>query len=424
MKNELRFIGALCLALGFIALPVFGGGRSEAKAAAPGTVTLTFYGFSDWVATEPWVKAYNDAKAQFEAENPGYRIELQSDPWGDWEQKNRTMFASGNPADVFFVNNPDVPAFANSGSLLDLSGYTGAGYFDQFFPGVTAMYRWNGKQIAIPFTTDCRIFWYNKEIFAQAGLDPDKPPATWEELVSYAKTITQKTGKYGFGLDLGLKEFPMQAAFNASNGSGIIVDAAGNITPNADSPEFRAYLQMLLDLKPAFEPDYANLNHHDVARLFAEGQLGMIIGNTLAETTVYEKNFYGQALVPRMNASAPNGSYGGGFGIAVSSRTRAPEQAVKFAQLLCSVKYNAEAISDLPAFTAGLAASEFAANPRNKIYMEQIQYARQFQPKTLYFLEIEAAFYDTVVEVVIGGESIDNAVKKLTDRINRIVSEK
>ncbi|MDR0387915.1 MAG: extracellular solute-binding protein [Treponema sp.] len=424
MKNTLRFIPALCLALCLVTLPVFGGGKSEVKPAAPGTVTLTFYGFSDWVATEPWAKAYGDAKAQFEAENPGYRIEIQSDPWGDWEQKNRTMFASGNPADVFFVNNPDVPAFANSGNLLDLSPYTGAAYFEQFFPGVTAMYLWNGKHVAIPFTTDCRIFWYNKDIFTQAGLDPDKPPTTWAELVSYANTITQKTGKYGFGLDLGLKEFPMQAAFNASNGSVITVDAEGNITPNVDTPEFRAYLQMLLDLKPTFEPDYANLNHHDVARLFVEGQLGMIIGNTLVETNVYEKNFHGQSLVPRMNASAPNGSYGGGFGIAVSSRTRAPEQAVKFAQLLCSARYNAPAISDLPASSDGLAVSEFAANPRNKVYMEQIRYARQFQPKTLYFMEIQAACYDTVVEVVMGGESIDNAIRKLTGQINRIISEK
>jgi multiple sugar transport system substrate-binding protein len=420
MKNKLRFLAALCLVLCLVALPVFGGGRSEAKPAAPGTATLTFYGFSDWVATEPWAKAYNDAKAQFEAENPGYRIELQSDPWGDWELKNRTMFASGNPADVFFVNNPDVPTFANSGNLLDLSGYAAPGYFDQFFQGVLSMYRWNGKTVAIPFTTDCRILWINKDIFAQAGLDPNKPPTTWAEMVSYSRTITEKTGKYGFGVDFGNKEFPVQAAFNASNGQVIKVDNAGNITPNVDTPEFRAYLQMLLDLKPTFEPDYANLNHHDVARLFAEGQIGMIIGNTLVETNVYEKNFYAQSLVPRMNASAPNGSYGGGFGIAVSSRTRYPEQAVKFAQLLCSVKYNAPAISDLPAFAAGLAVSEFAADPRNKVYMDQIQYARQFQPKTLYFTEIQAACYDMVIEVVIGGETIDNAVRRLTDQINRI----
>jgi multiple sugar transport system substrate-binding protein len=406
-----------------LAVPLFAGGGKQGGAASSQTITLTYYSFSDWTASDPFDKAYNEAKAQFEAENPGYRIELQSDPWGDWELKYKTMFASGNPADIFIVNNPDFPAFANSGNLLDLGTYTPAGFFDQYFPGVQAMYQWQGKNMGVAFTTDCRILWYNKEIFTQAGLDPNKPPATWAELLSYARTITQKTGKYGFGMDLGLKEFPAQALFNTSNASVIKVDSSGKITPNVDTPEFRAFLQLLLDLKPTFEPDYANLNHHDVAKLFTEGQMGIIIGNTLVQTDIYSKNWYGQALIPKMTASSPNGSFGGGFGIAVSSKTRAPAQAVKFAQLLTNAKYNARMISDIPASEAGLAVSESSRDPRFAVYLDQIKYARQAQPKTLYYAEIDMACYDTVVEVVVGGQGIDAAVRSLTDRINRIIRE-
>jgi len=127
--------------------------------------------------------------------------------------------------------------------------------------------------------------------------------------------------------------------------------------------------------------------------------------------------------VPRMNTSVANGSFGGGFGIAVSSRTKAPEQAVKFAKLLTSAKYNAPAISDVPASNAGLAVSQFATSPKYAVYRDQIQYARQAQPKTLYYAEIDAACYDTVVEVVVGGKSIDTAISQLADRISRIVSQ-
>lgn len=421
MKEMWKSIVMRLFVFCIIAAPVCAGGRSESKPAG-GTVTLTYYAFSEWTATDPWAKAYAEAKAQFEAENPGYRIELQSDPWGDWELKYKTMFASGSPADIFIVNNPDFPTFANSGNLLDMAPYAGGGFFGAYFPGVQSMYQWQGKNMAIAFTTDCRILWYNRELFAASGLDPAKPPRTWDELLSYAKTIKDKTGKYGFGMDLGLKEFPAQALFCASPASVIQVDASGKITPKVDTPEFRRYLQLLVNLKPVFEPDYANLNHHDVARLFAEGQMGMIIGNTLEETDIYSKNFYGQALVPKMSASAPEGSFGGGFGIAVSSRTKAPAQAVKFAQLLTSARYNAPAISDVPASNAGLAASQFASSPKYKVYLDQIQYARQAQPKTLYYAEIDAACYDTVVEVVVGGQNIDAAIARLTERINRIAS--
>ena len=398
---------------------VFATGARQAGGSS-GTATLTYYGFSEWTATDPWGKAYAGAKAQFEAENPGYRIELQSDPWGDWEMKYKTMFAAGNPADVFIVNNPDFPTFANSGNLLDLDAHVQRGFFDGFFPGVQAMYQWQGRNRAIAFTTDTRIFWYNKELFSAAGLDPNKAPTTWDELLSFAKQIRERTGRYGFGMDLGLTEFPAQGLWCAGGSSVINVDNSGKITPNVNTAEFRRFLQFLIDLRPTFQPDFATMNHHDVARLFAEGQYGMIIGNTLEETDIYSKNFWGQALVPKMNASAPNGSFGGGFGIAVSSRTRFPEQAVKFAQLLTSARYNADAISDVPASSAGLAVSQFTT-PKYRIYSEQIQYSRQPQPKTLYYAEIDRACYDTIVEVLVGGISIDRAITSLTDRINRIV---
>ena len=193
----------------------FAGGNRDSGTGGS-TVTLTYYGFSEWTASDPWARAYNDAKAQFESENPGYRIELQSDPWGDWEMKYRTMFAAGNPADIFIVNNPDFPAFANSGNLLDFDAHVQRGFFDQFFPGVQAMYQWQGSNKAIAFTTDTRIFWYNKELFTAAVLDPDRPPTTWDEMLSYARQIRDRTGRYGFGMDLGLTEFPAQGLWCAS----------------------------------------------------------------------------------------------------------------------------------------------------------------------------------------------------------------
>ena len=395
---------------------------SPEQSAAAEDVVLTYYGFSEWTTSEPFYAAYLEAVDKFEAENPGYKIDIQADSWGDWEQKYKTMFAAGNPADIFIVNNPDFPTFANSGSLLNMDSYVDPGYFDGFFPGVQAMYNWQGNNMGIAFTTDCRILWYNTDIFEEAGLDPDSPPTTWAELIDYATTITDKTGKYGFGMDLGLNEFPTQAAFCASNGSIINVAADGSITPNVDTAEFKGYLQLLLDMKPTFQPDYTILNHHDVAVQFVEGQMGIIIGNTLTETDAYSKPHLARALIPKMDASAPNGSFGGGFGISVSGSTKAPEQAVKFAQILCDAMFNARLMSDIPASEAGLAQCSYATDPDFDIYLTQIKYARQAQPKTLFYAEIDAAVHETVIEVVVGGTAIDAAIADLAAKITQIVS--
>ena len=396
---------------------------AEEAAAPVEAQTITFYGFSDWMDAEPYKAVYEEVKATFEAENPGITVELQSDPWGDWEQKYKTMFASGNAADVFMVNNPDFPVFANSGNLLDLGAYAQSGSFDNYFLGVLGMYEWQGKNMAVPFTTDCRIMWYNKEIFAEAGLDPEKAPTTWEELVAAAKTITEKTGKYGFGMDMGLKELPTASLYITSGSQLINVADDGTITPNVDTDEFRGYLKTLVDMKDAYEPDYPNLDMHDVAAQFAEGQFGIIIGNTLTATDIYDKDFWGQGLIPKMSAAGEEGSFGGGFGIAVNSETKAPEAATKFAQMLTDARFNAGLISDLPATEEGLANSEIAQDPNMNLYLEQIKYAKQSMPKTLYYAEIEAAAYDTVVSVVVGGEDIDAAVTALTAKIEEIAQK-
>lgn len=414
MKKRMALILAASLCAGVL-------GVCPAVHAADGG-TITFYGFSDWMDTEPYKAAYEAAKAQFETENPGWTVELQSDPWGDWETKYTTMFAAGDAADVFMVNNPDLATFANSGNLLALDSYLEDGYLDDFFQGVLGMYIWQGDTVAIPFTTDCRILWYNKEIFEAAGLDPEKAPTTWEELAAYAVQIEKNTDAYGFGMDLGLTEFPTQGLYCASGSYIINVADDGTITPNVDTPEFRAYLETLIAMRDTYEPDYPVLTQHDVAQLYAEGQIGMIIGNTLDETDILSKDWYAQALIPSYDGST-NGSYGGGFGISVSNSCENPEMAVKFAQILCSAEYCADEISDIPASNAGIQECDRAADPVYATYMDQIQYARQAQPKTLFYSEIDTAVNEVVAKVLIDDMDVDSAVSELAETITEIVSE-
>lgn len=390
---------------------------------------LVYYGFSEWTADPAYAPVFEELKAKFESENPGYTVEFQSDPWGTWETKYKVMFASGNAPDVFIVNNPDFPTFANSGYLLDLGSKLDAAAFDDYFPGILSMYKWNGKNMALPYTTDARVLWYNKDVFTKAGLDPNSPPKTWAELKDAALKIEQATNGEvaGYGMDLGLKEFPAQSLFTASDSNVINVDGAGAITPNVNTEAFKGYLQTLADMKPAYESDYATLDHLKVGTLFAQQKVGMVIAGTWVtdqNPDVKGAAWIGQSLVPKMNESAPDGSFGGGFGIGVAASSKHPEQAIKLAQLLTSVDFNARTMSDVPANNASLAVSKFATDPAYKIFMDQIKFARQSQPKTLFYKEIDSAIYDAVTKVVVGGEAVDKGVADLEGKIKEIVAAK
>jgi multiple sugar transport system substrate-binding protein len=76
--------------------------------------------------------------------------------------------------------------------------------FSQFLPGALLSVRKNGAGegplYGIPTNNEVMFLLYNKALFRKAGLDPEKGPATWDDLASYSKTIHDKTGAYGYGM--------------------------------------------------------------------------------------------------------------------------------------------------------------------------------------------------------------------------------
>ena len=69
-----------------------------------------------------------------------------------------------------------------------------------FWPGAMKSVTWDGKVYGVPTNNETMALIWNAQIFRDAGLDPEQAPATWDDLVSYARQIKQKTGKAGYGL--------------------------------------------------------------------------------------------------------------------------------------------------------------------------------------------------------------------------------
>lgn len=62
-----------------------------------------------------------------------------------------------------------------------------------YIPAVRGYYSLtDGRMASMPFNSSTAVMWYNKDAFRKAGLDPDKPPATWPEVVAAAKAIKDK----------------------------------------------------------------------------------------------------------------------------------------------------------------------------------------------------------------------------------------
>ena len=90
--------------------------------------------------------------------------------------------------------------FAAKGQLMAF-GPTDVGYSeDEFWPGALKSVTWKGKRYGVPTNNETMAFIWNAAIFKEAGLDPDKAPASWDDVVAYSKQIKDKTGKNGYGM--------------------------------------------------------------------------------------------------------------------------------------------------------------------------------------------------------------------------------
>lgn len=121
---------------------------------------------------------------------------------GRGNYKTKLLGAQGDLPDVTFVNIQNGWDLAESGYLTDLSElFASDSSLSADIPQsiIDVASTEDGKLYWIPSATGAFGLWYNKEYFEQAGLDPNSPPETVEEMISMAKTITEKTGIPGLG---------------------------------------------------------------------------------------------------------------------------------------------------------------------------------------------------------------------------------
>ena len=144
--------------------------------------------------------------------------------------------------------------FAAKGMLLPFGpGDVGFGD-DEFWPGALKSVTWKGRTFGVPTNNETMALIWNAAIFKEAGLDPEKGPATWDDLVAFSKQIKDKTGKNGYGLvarvNAGNTPFRFMPELWAMGG-GALDEAEESPTYKAiriNSPGAKAALQQAVDM--------------------------------------------------------------------------------------------------------------------------------------------------------------------------------
>lgn len=138
----------------------------------------------------------NGVIEDFEAENPGVEIDWVDVPWADMEKKLLSSAAAGNAPDVANLNVPFSMQIAQLGGLVDMDSNLSEEVKDKYFESVWSSNTYEGQTHAIPWYLSTSITMYNAQIFEDAGLDAENPPARYSQLPEIGRQIKEETGKY------------------------------------------------------------------------------------------------------------------------------------------------------------------------------------------------------------------------------------
>lgn len=178
----MRMLAATALGLGLIAGPL-----SAGPAQAQTTLNV-------WHVFNLETDMIHDGIAQFEAAHPDITVEQRVLPFSQLQQELIRAIVTGEVPDVVTIDNPVVASFASQGSLEEIGpalaerGLTG----DNFHSGPWASVTWDGRVYGAPRASNTIALYYNADMFAAAGLDPDAPPPTWSELMAAAEALTDR----------------------------------------------------------------------------------------------------------------------------------------------------------------------------------------------------------------------------------------
>lgn len=398
-------VAALLLALG---VPGFGQKK-----------TVKFLAAEYSSATTPYWKEVEKA---FEAAHPDIDVEIEVSYWDGLHNKITTLIGAKRQPDLANIGTSWLPEYVKEGIAqpIDdrLKGDFRARFVENLLQGAVV----DGKTYGLPIATSVRALYYNKELFAKAGLEP---PKDWKELKAAAEKLTKRPRVYGFAMPIHAADQGDMFNYFLWSAGGNWFDAQGNVTLN--SPEAVEALQFMVDLyqaKVTNPQPWAN-TRDETQKLFSGGRAAMIpTGNFFVPSL--EKNTpdlrYGVAAIPAHKAP---GTMAVTDTLAFFNREGQDNEAVwKFVEFMYERKWREEFMKRegmLPELKS--LADELEKDPKLGIFIRLLPQAK-FQPNHEHFMPISQRLVKAVQLALMGEATPKAALDAAVEDINKTILKK
>jgi multiple sugar transport system substrate-binding protein len=380
---------------------------SSGSGSSSGKVTLQFFGADYGTGPSNTTTKYWDAIATaFHAANPNITVDVQTVDWTDFPNKVSTLIQNKQYPDI--LEGDPAPPFAQSGLIYPIKDVLSPSVASDLIPKFVTDGAYQGTDYGIPFTTSTRALFYNKKIFAAAGITT--PPTTWAQLQTDAAKIKGK-GYIGYGMPLGSEEAQAELLLWFLGNGGGYVNSAGQYDIN--SPQNIATLTFMKQLAASgdTQPSVGTTDRKDVWADFAAGKVGMVLGSPAVVPIIQAagdltSSDYATADIPGKNGPLTQ-TLGVHDDIVAFNTNPSHEAAIKaFLDFAYQDKYQLQFDNEydlLPA-TQSAATTMASENPMFSAFLANIVHSVNY-PATSNWTTVENQIKTTVGQAITGNPS-------------------
>ncbi|QQO09906.1 ABC transporter substrate-binding protein [Breznakiella homolactica] len=404
---------------------VFAGGQGqESSGGASGPVKIDFLysiGGNPQKATEALVQKFNESQNE---------VIVEATYGGSYEDTTQKLLASvvaGDPPVVAHMAMAYNAQFILEGYFESLNPYFAKDASvkeDDFIKGLLELNRWQGELYGLPYNCSNPILYYNKDLFRAAGLDPDRPPQTWDELYEYAKKISALGSDiYGFSIERG-SGWITQGYTWQFGGDWIAKDNSTVLWTQPGAVEALTFMQKMYNEGIAVYMGGNTLNY--------SGKCGMTVDSTAVLTNTIQSVSFDVGVAPlpyKVKKQVPIG--GGSLHIFNNVSQEKKDAAWKFLKFMSSAEsqlYWAEMTGYQASSKAAVDSPDMQAlwqkDPRFKVTYEQVEYAvAEDNTRLVPFLEVREIFNKAWDTTILNNGNPARTLSEAQTQANRILSQ-
>ena len=362
-----------------------------------------------------WTAPFGDDDAAFFKEyladwmaRTGATVNVEVYPWDEYEEKYMTGVGGGTGPDVGYMYNEMLYNYIDSGAILPIDEY--------FTDEEKANYiYWNngkvmGQQYLLPYVVGApRILYANMDLLAEAGIDA--VPTTWEELVTAAKAVNEKTGKIGFDMPWGgyfgdLNEIFFPFLWQAG---GELVDDEGSLFPDFDAALKAAEFVYSLKADGIISEYCVSRDSAAVAQDFRDGNVAMYIASSTGATKNTEAGI-NWGFVP-YTTNVRGGTFVANDSLVLMSAAKNKEAAISLMKELTSptvMEAFHEQCYKMPPITTS---EKYLDNPAFESMYQEASGEFHALPVVNNFSQIESALYANLQSMMMGDLTPEEALR-------------